>query len=597
MNRIIILFFALFLISEVKAQIKQPCSTCLPEGITFTTQAQIDSFQVNYPGCTQIEGEVTINGEDINNLNGLNRLTYIGEGLFIGTFFYGGNFQLTNLTGLENLTSIGGYLHINQNFVLTSLTGLNNLTSIGDYLVIYGNALDNLSGLSGLTSIGGSLHIDRNNNLTDLSGLENLQTISGDIRISENEALASLTGIENIDATSIGNLTIYDNGSLCACNVQSLCDFLSSPNGVVEVYFNSSGCNTPPEIADACGISLPCLPFGNYRFHTQTEIDSFHSDYNDCSNLNGDVTITSTDINNLNGLLGITTVEGDLSISNNDSLTSLTGLDSLISVGADFYLGVNDSLTDLSGLYSLAYVGNTFWIVNHPSLTSLMGLSGLHSVGKHFIISGDEALNDLDGLAGLHYVGGTLEIGGPYLGNPSLTSLTGLSHLICIKGNLRVHYNNSLTSLSGLDAIDADSLSGVFIDNNMNLSDCAVRSICHYLGIPDNMVVVQDNTGGCNSEAEVAAACEVEIDESSVVSLQSLVILYPNPATDLIFIELPRNASQFQISIFDLNGDEIIKRKASDYHTSMDISVLNAGIYFMKVITDDGVAVGKFVKK
>ncbi len=33
---------------------------CLPEGITFTTQEQIDNFQTNYPGCTEIEGDVII---------------------------------------------------------------------------------------------------------------------------------------------------------------------------------------------------------------------------------------------------------------------------------------------------------------------------------------------------------------------------------------------------------------------------------------------------------------------------------------------------------------------------------------------------------
>jgi len=57
---------------------------CLPEGITFTTQAQIDSFQINYPNCTEIEGDVEINGDDITNLNGLNVLTSIGGYLFIG---------------------------------------------------------------------------------------------------------------------------------------------------------------------------------------------------------------------------------------------------------------------------------------------------------------------------------------------------------------------------------------------------------------------------------------------------------------------------------------------------------------------------------
>ena len=34
--------------------------SCLPGGITFTTQAQIDSFPINYPGCSEIEGFVEI---------------------------------------------------------------------------------------------------------------------------------------------------------------------------------------------------------------------------------------------------------------------------------------------------------------------------------------------------------------------------------------------------------------------------------------------------------------------------------------------------------------------------------------------------------
>ena len=79
--------------------------SCLPEGITFTTQEHIDSFQVNYPGCNAIEGDVQIT-YNITNLNGLSVLTSIGGDLAI---YYNG---LTNLTGLEGLTSIGGGLEI-----------------------------------------------------------------------------------------------------------------------------------------------------------------------------------------------------------------------------------------------------------------------------------------------------------------------------------------------------------------------------------------------------------------------------------------------------------------------------------------------------
>ena len=38
---------------------------CLPNGIEFNTQAQIDSFQINHPNCTEIEGGVSISGNDI----------------------------------------------------------------------------------------------------------------------------------------------------------------------------------------------------------------------------------------------------------------------------------------------------------------------------------------------------------------------------------------------------------------------------------------------------------------------------------------------------------------------------------------------------
>ena len=41
---------------------------CLPEGITFTTQQQINDFQTNYPGCTEIEGDVEILNDNINNV-------------------------------------------------------------------------------------------------------------------------------------------------------------------------------------------------------------------------------------------------------------------------------------------------------------------------------------------------------------------------------------------------------------------------------------------------------------------------------------------------------------------------------------------------
>jgi hypothetical protein len=65
----------LMLILGHMALFAQPC---LPQGITFTTQEQIDNFQTNHPNCTEIEGDVIIGGDDITNLDGLSVLTAVG---------------------------------------------------------------------------------------------------------------------------------------------------------------------------------------------------------------------------------------------------------------------------------------------------------------------------------------------------------------------------------------------------------------------------------------------------------------------------------------------------------------------------------------
>jgi len=54
-------------------------------------------------------------------------LTSIGGSLIIGDWWQGGNSALTSLTGLENLTAIGGSLEISRNDALSSLTGLGNI--------------------------------------------------------------------------------------------------------------------------------------------------------------------------------------------------------------------------------------------------------------------------------------------------------------------------------------------------------------------------------------------------------------------------------------------------------------------------------------
>lgn len=235
--------------------------SCIPTIIIFYTQAQIDNFQNDYPGCSAIEGEVIITGEEILNLNGLNVLTSIGGNLSID-----GTTELTDFHGLDNLTTIGGYCFIGPNYGLTSFEGLNNLKNIGQgFLISENDAITNLSGLEGLTSIGNYLGIQRNKMLTNFTGLDNLSSIGAALTIESNDALTSLSGIEKIDAASIVNLMIVRNNVLTFCEVKSICNFIFNPNGMISIDLNATGCNSEEEIKTACeNISIEDLNFQSH---------------------------------------------------------------------------------------------------------------------------------------------------------------------------------------------------------------------------------------------------------------------------------------------------------------------------------------------
>ena len=151
MKTLYILFIGLLVSGGVLAQ------SCLPEGIEFTTQAQIDSFQILYPNCMEIEGDVRIHGNDITNLNALSSITQINGLLLIGHYTGSSNLSLSSLGGLSNLTSVGKLIIGGGNDTLSDLTGLENVTSIGEGLTIAGNnAHKSIDQLTNITSINGN---------------------------------------------------------------------------------------------------------------------------------------------------------------------------------------------------------------------------------------------------------------------------------------------------------------------------------------------------------------------------------------------------------------------------------------------------------
>lgn len=222
--------------------------SCDLKSITFSSQAEVDNFQASYPLCREIGGDVTISGSNINSLNGLTSIRGIGGSLTIHD-----NPLLTSLAGLEGGTYIGGNLDISSNKTLTSLTGMPVLKSVAGDLTIESNeALTSVAALGSLSSVAGRILITGNTSLTNLAGLEGVTSIWGDLVIEGNTSLSSLTGLKNIDPLTINNLTIRDNDSLSTCEVLSICNYLASPNGNIDIQNNATGCNSQEEVEKAC---------------------------------------------------------------------------------------------------------------------------------------------------------------------------------------------------------------------------------------------------------------------------------------------------------------------------------------------------------
>jgi hypothetical protein len=78
--------------------------------------------------------------------------------------------------------------------------------------------------------------------------------------------------------------------------------------------------------------------------------------------------------------------------------------------------------------------------------------------------------------------------------------------------------------------------------------------------------------------------------------LGSLTI-FANPAENQIRIEWENALKQGQLEILNAMGETIISQKAEGKQSSVSLSKVPSGIYFLRFLTNDGVQVRKFVKK
>jgi len=543
--------------SDVLAGCSLPCSI---QSVVLTTQGQIDSFAINYPGCTDISGSVTIGGGDaITNLNGLSQITSIGGNLDIGADLVNVNTTaLTDLTGLENLTSIGGNLNIGNYFYDY---GPNNEI----ITVFIPSSLTSLDGLNSLTSIGTSFNLVAAEGLTDITALNNLTSIGGDMLIFNNDALTNLSGLDNLTDFN-GNLTIWDN---------ELLSDISSLAGLTMI--GNSGIGNPST--------------GGLYIENNLSLSSFFGLHN-ITNIAGSLIIENNDaLTTFAGLESLMTIGGWLKIWYNDALTSLTGLNNLTTVGAVFYIHENALLSSLSGLNSLTSIGTYAVIFRNPSLMNLNSLENLAVINEFFQIRDNLALTDINTLQNLDSIGGELQMHGntdlSFCGTLSVcnhlmnnrpaniyNNLTGCNteqeildacNLLPIEmtASLQVHLNDKTAVLRWRTATEINN-AGFEVQRSKD--GMAWERIGWKAGqgnttTPQSYTYIDENPFfGISYYRLKQVDFNGDIAYSNVVSLRYMsngVTVYPNPVKDLLYVRTDYGVVQ-QITIYDSTGKQII---------------------------------------
>ena len=84
---------------------------------------------------------------------------------------------------------------------------------------------------------------------------------------------------------------------------------------------------------------------------------------------------------------------------------------------------------------------------------------------------------------------------------------------------------------------------------------------------------------------------------ADIQATNSNLSVFPNPANDKITIEISGKTNESNLAIVNIEGQELISQQVTEPKTTIDISTLPSGVYFVRLTNDKTIEVGKFMKK
>lgn len=176
--------------------------------------------------------------------------------------------------------------------------------------------------------------------------------------------------------------------------------------------------------------------------------------------------------------------------------------------------------------------------------------------------------------------------------SPKLNVLYGKKYFYDIYGGNFSNNPLNLTQLdSSLNTLCSNTLTAVTqsigFESGSYLSTIIISNLASYTMV-DSII----STNAVSNFSLTTNYCLVLNNTEAAIS-NDVITVYPNPAEHILKIKLPNDMFIKELTVFDVNGRKIL----FDSKIDVDISELNTGIYFIKVVTDKGEYKQKFIKE
>lgn len=516
--------------------------------------------------------------------------------MMLETTSAGGNITVSGITFQNGNSTYGG-------------VGINTESATADIsnCIFTGSTATDFGGGLGMYTNTGSVEIDNcaftNNTATgnDAGGLF-VGTNSGSITlsnstISNNEAQGDDAGGCMLYSDNAGTVIMHDNtftNNVAFEDAGGAMVYLLGASSSAIIYNNTFTDNTAGLGGGGCWIRLP--GGGNVSYHNNTH------------------THNTTNTGAGGGVLIELQISGDLNLSDNSfSLDSAGILNGVVGDGGGAWIehgaGTIDILrNDIFDCYAYNNGGAIFTYTETGTVNihhNRIANNSCENVGGGFSFAGAACtLNSFNN----SYYGNTAGSSGgsEYLYLDNAGAITDIYNNIYYSnspdnfdysGAATVSVTYSLIEGStaeayfGTGCIDGDPLFSDAANNELLLTwtnypvNDATKSPCIDTGDPASPND-PDASRADMGAYYYGATLSIEDNPDDIA-----FSIFPNPATDFLNLECE---GEFELSIFDIQGKEMIKTKAND-QTRIDISELHYGYYYLMIISGHKNSMAKFI--